>query len=150
MATKIESFNPAAAGRAPAPQPAPPRLDGAGRFVVVVDDDPDARDLLCSILIPQGFDVATVDSGKECIKIFQRRPVDLLLLDLHMPEMEGMEVLDHVIATWPKTRVVIVSAFGDWPTYFEAMKKGAVDLLQKPYSQDELLRVVRVALRQME
>lgn len=145
MATKSGTKDPAAVpAKSTASCPTP---DGAGKFVLIVDDESEARDILCKILTPLGFEVATVDCGKECIKILQRRPVDLVLLDLRMPEMEGMDVLKVVMESWPRTRVVIISAYGDWPTYFDALKLGAVDLLQKPYSREELLRVIDVALR---
>ena len=122
-------------------------MEGAGKFVMIVDDDPDSREILYQFLAGKGFEIATVDCGAECLKTLQRRPVDLLLLDLRMPGLDGMEVLEHITRTWPQIRVVVVSAYGDWETYFEATGKGAVDVLQKPLIENQLGRVVEAAFR---
>ncbi len=117
-----------------------------GKSILVVDDDPDARDFIYWTLFPLGYDISQAGSGDECLEKMMNRRFDLLLLDLRMPGMDGMEVLEKARARHPGTCVILISAYADWPDYFLAVTKGARDVIPKPLSCNELLRVVWAAL----
>ncbi len=123
-----------------------PAMVGRGKSILVVDDDPDLRDFIYWTLFPLGYDVNQAESGDECLEKMQKRRFDLLLLDLRMPGMQGMEVLEKSRALHPGTCVILISAYADWPDYFEAVSKGARDVIPKPLSSNELMRVVWAAL----
>jgi len=114
--------------------------------VLVVDDDPAVRKVVEALLVQSGIDVAAVASGREALAVLEERPIDVMVTDLQMPEMDGMALLDRVEAQWPAVPVIILTAHGTVPTAVEAMKRGASDFVLKPFDRDELLFVVQKAL----
>jgi two-component system response regulator AtoC len=118
-------------------------LDGS---VLVVDDDPAVRQVVQALLVQAGIEVAAASSGREALGMLEDRPVDVMITDLNMPEMDGMTLLGRVNAQWPAVPVVILTAHGTVPVAVEAMKRGACDFVLKPFDRDELLFVVRKAI----
>ena len=115
--------------------------------ILVVDDERPLRGLLVRILRGEGYQVLEAGGGEEALQLLERRAVHLVITDLRMPGMDGMEVLRRVHRTAPETLVVVLTAFGTINSAVEAMKLGAVDYLTKPLSSpDELRVVVREAL----
>ncbi len=114
--------------------------------VLVVDDDPGVRYTLREILASEGLAVDEAADGAEALARFQAAPVPLVVTDLRMPRLDGMELLRAVLAREPATRVVVVTAHGSERQAVEAMKAGAYDYFRKPFDNDELLAVVRRAL----
>jgi len=114
--------------------------------VLVVDDDPGVRYTLREILTSEGLAVEEAADGAEALARFEANPAPLVLTDLRMPRMDGMELLRRLVARAPAPRVVLVTAHGSERQAVEAMKAGAFDYFRKPFDTDELLAVVRRAL----
>jgi two-component system response regulator HydG len=111
-----------------------------------VDDDRDTRDALEVILRREGFTVLTAASGEEALDYLQQQSVDVLLCDVRMPKMDGLEVLRRVRTTEAGVVVVMMSGHHDIAVAVEAMKQGAFDYLMKPLNKDDVLRAVQKAL----
>ncbi len=124
------------------------RDDGPGKAtVLVIDDEAHLRGLLARLLEDEGHMVYEAGSGEEALALLEKRAVHLVVTDLRMPGMDGMEVVRHVKRTAPETQVVVLTAFGTVDSAVEAMKLGAVDYLTKPLSDlDEFRLVVAKAL----
>jgi DNA-binding NtrC family response regulator len=114
--------------------------------ILVVDDEKNIRLTLGQTLAMVGYTVETAVNGEDALNQLQSRPFDLMLLDLRMPGMDGIEVLRQVMERRPETRVVVVTAHGSVDTAVEAMKLGAVDFIQKPFAPQEIRDLVRKVL----
>jgi DNA-binding NtrC family response regulator len=114
--------------------------------VLVVDDDPGVRYTLREILESEGLAVEEAADGAEALALHDARPVPLVITDLRMPGMDGMELLRRLTALSRPPRVVVVTAHGSERQAVDAMKAGAHDYFKKPFESDELLAVVRRAL----
>src|SRR5688572_17495510 len=114
--------------------------------ILVADDDPDIRDVLCDRLLAEGYAVQTAADGAEALGIVRADPPDLLLLDLMMPRVGGLELLDTLRAEGLDVTAVIITAAGTVPRAVEAMRKGAYDFLAKPFDPQQVLLTVRKAL----
>ncbi len=110
----------------------------AGRRVLVVDDEKNIRLTLTQSLRALELETDAAMNGEEALSKIQREPYDLMLLDLRMPGMDGMEVLRRARQLRPELPVVILTAYGSVESAVEAMKLGAVDFLQKPFSPKEI------------
>src|SRR3972149_4329361 len=100
--------------------------------VLVVDDEPGVRESI-RILLSSDYDVATVPSGDAALDAIQREPPQLVLLDIVMPGIDGMELLERVRVSDPGLPIVILTATKTVKTAVAAMKLGAFDYLQKPF-----------------
>lgn len=110
--------------------------------VLVVDDEEAVRNLLKRALEEAGYHVTTAADGEEALDKVSRREIEVMLLDIRMPGLSGMDVLRKVMEGYPDTSVVMVSAVADATTAVEAMKAGAYDYVTKPFNlQDVTLRV---------
>ena len=118
----------------------------AGATVLVADDDPVARDLLAEVLAGEGYRVRAAPDGEACLRAAAAEPVDLALVDLRMPGVDGLEVLRRLGQSRPGLPVVILTAFGSIDTAIEAIRAGAYDYLSKPFRMEEIRLVVRRAL----
>src|SRR6266508_5060856 len=107
--------------------------------ILVVDDEPAQRELVCGFLRKHSFDVAEAGGGREAVTRFKEKPFDLVLTDQSMPDLSGIEVLEAVRSTSPETAVVIITAYGTIETAVSAVKAGAADYLTKPLNLDDLL-----------
>lgn len=114
--------------------------------LLVVDDDPDVREML-RMLFSHRFDVITVKSGKQALEILASYPVDVVLLDLLMPELDGLAVLERLRASGCKARVIVVSGLERAEAVVTALRLGAVDYVTKPFDPDHLLFTVEAARR---
>ncbi len=114
--------------------------------VLVVDDDPGVRYTLREILASEGLVVDEAADGAEALARFEAQPAPLVVTDLRMPGMDGMELLRRLAARAPAPRVVVITAHGSERQAVEAMKAGAYDYFRKPFENEELLAVVRRAL----
>jgi two-component system nitrogen regulation response regulator NtrX len=118
----------------------------AGETVLVVDDEREIRDSLAMILEYEGYSCRSAPDGDTALSLFTNESPELVLLDIRMPGLSGLEVLERLKSIEPSTPVVIISAHGDVPTAVEAIKKGAFDFLEKPLDRDRILLTVRRGL----
>ena len=114
--------------------------------VLVVDDNRDHSQALAKIFERAGYRVGTAGDGQEALTILTERPFDLVITDLRMPRMNGLDLLRSIRAMSPHVPVLIVTAFGEWTTYIEAIDCGCVDYLSKPVRREEILMAARKAL----
>ncbi len=132
------------------PTSTPPRRpsgapSGRGK-VLVVDDEAALRRSVARILMSRGFDVDTAEDGLAALDLLKARAVDVILLDLMMPKMGGMEVLAKVRKDFPDVAVIMMTAFGDIDTAVAAVRAGAYDFLAKPFpSADAMVHVLEKA-----
>ena len=116
--------------------------------ILVIDDEQIMRDGCSRILSKDGWSVITTENGKLGLEEIKGHPenIDVILLDLMMPGMSGMEVLDQVRAIDPNLLVIVITGYATVESAVEAMKKGAYDFIPKPFTPDQLRIVVRRAL----
>ncbi|MBI5846837.1 MAG: sigma-54-dependent Fis family transcriptional regulator [Nitrospirae bacterium] len=113
------------------------------RGKILVIDDEDIVRLSCSrSLVPEGYELKMAKNGPEGLKILDEETFDLVLTDLKMPNMDGIEVLGTIKEKWPKTDVVIVTGYQTVETAVKAIKLGAFDYIEKPFTPDSLVETV--------
>ncbi|GAB6084631.1 sigma-54 dependent transcriptional regulator [Desulfuromonas carbonis] len=117
-----------------------------GMEIAVVDDDTVIRDGLRRILEGAGYRVETFARGQLAIDRFAKKSFDLVLSDLKMPGLNGIEVLKGIRALQPEVPIIIITGYGTVDTAVEAMKNGAVDYIAKPFTPDQLLTKLTLAL----
>lgn len=111
--------------------------------VLVVDDEPSVRYALDLILRRDGHSVAAADGGKSALALLASRKFDVVVADIRMPDMSGLELLNTVRAQWPTTPVIIITAHATLDTGMAALKAGAFEFIVKPFDADELLACIR-------
>jgi len=119
-----------------------------GATILVVDDDPAVRQALEINLGKAGFEVRLAQTGAEAIDSLHDAPADVVLTDLKMPGMTGLELLEEVRQRWPDTQVVLMTGYGTVERAVEAMRLGAHDFIIKPVSRAELVAILERALRE--
>jgi DNA-binding response OmpR family regulator len=117
------------------------------KSILVVDDEKNIRLTMSRSLEPLGIPVQTAVNGEEALQKLRESPFGLVFLDLKMPGMDGMEVLRQIKKDWPKSRVIIITAHGTIESAVEAMKLGAVDFIQKPFSPVEIRDLATLVLK---
>lgn len=118
--------------------------------ILCVDDESVILDSFRRILVLDGYSVDTVEQGKEALGLIQTHSYDFVFTDLKMPEMDGLEVTKSVKHLRPDIDVVIITGFATVETAVECMKFGAMDYVQKPFTEDELLEFVKKLLIKRE
>ncbi|MEK6693226.1 MAG: sigma-54 dependent transcriptional regulator [Nitrospirota bacterium] len=118
--------------------------------ILVVDDDRALRHVLIEILQKNNFLTLEASSSKETFEIFRRERPDSVLLDLKMPDMDGIEVMQELKKIDPDIPVIIVTAYGDIPTAVESIKLGAYDFIVKPPKFDKLIFTLKRAIEKLE
>ncbi|MDR2725696.1 MAG: response regulator [Candidatus Adiutrix sp.] len=120
---------------------------GSGQRVLIVDDSPIMRQMLVKIFTDEGFKVAgeAVD-GSEALEMFESLNPDLITLDIVMPKMRGIEVLERIMATKPEARVIMASSVSDARTVMHCLKMGAKQYIVKPYDESKISDAVKKAL----
>ena len=114
--------------------------------ILVVDDEKSMRDLLSITLDKEGYDVLTAAGGEPAIETLHRESVDVVITDLRMPKVDGLQVLRIAKEISPDTAVIMITAVASTETAVEAMKLGAYDYITKPFKLDEVNLIVRNAL----
>ena len=110
--------------------------------ILIVDDEKNIRLTLSMALEALGVEVDSAEDGEEALAKLKEKEFGLILLDLHMPGVDGMEVLRQVREIRPDIRVVIITAYGTVELAVEAMRLGAVDFVQKPFVPEEIRKMV--------
>ena len=116
------------------------------QHILVVDDELSMRELLEYLLIREGYQVSLAENGKKAISMLGKKPYDLLLCDIKLGDMTGLDVLRASKKQYPDSVVVMISAFATAETAVEAMNEGAYDYVPKPFDNDELLATIEKAL----
>lgn len=114
--------------------------------ILVVDDEEGARDLFNTILTDEGYDVSLASDGEEALILFKSHPFNLVITDIRMPVMDGLQLLQEIRKTGSKTEVIMVTAYGEVESYLKAMSLGAAEYINKPVRIKELKRIVHKVL----
>ena len=122
----------------------------ARKSILVVDDEKSQREILEMILSGEGYNVTTAASGEAALRIARERRFDLALTDLKMTGMDGIELLQKLLAHDSSIIVILITAHGSIDSAKEALRRGAFDYLEKPYERDTLLETVRRALLRLD
>lgn len=116
--------------------------------ILVVDDDADMREMILDMLKDRGYNVTIAGSGLDALRMLGEEDYAVVLTDLRMKGMQGMELLTEIKRNYPAINVILMTAFGSVETAVEAMKHGASDYLTKPVKKDELVRVIERVVRE--
>jgi two-component system response regulator PilR (NtrC family) len=118
--------------------------------ILVVDDERSMREILEIFLKSEGYGVSVADNGKSALEVMKNDFFDLIITDMKMPKVGGLELLRNVKEISPETIVVIITAFGTTESAVEAMKLGAYDYITKPFQMDDIRLVVKNALEKQK
>ncbi|MGA2382118.1 MAG: HD domain-containing phosphohydrolase [Gemmatimonadales bacterium] len=120
--------------------------DGKALRCLIVDDEPHLRSILERLLTGEGFVCRSAASGREALRELEREPAELIVSDIRMPEMDGMQLLAEVRCRWPDTGVVMITAVSDVSSAIWCLTQGALDYVAKPFQVDDVKARVRQAL----
>ena len=123
-----------------------PQAPTPEQIIYLVDDDEALRDSLAWLLESQGFKVAAFASAEDFLKAWRPEFNGCLLLDVRMPGMSGLELHERLRAQYSTLPIIFITGHGDVPMAVAALKKGAVDFIEKPFNDTELLRLVSQCL----
>jgi two-component system response regulator PilR (NtrC family) len=129
--------------------PQPTDREAAPR-VLVADDERSMRELLSIVLRREGYEVLLAESGRDAVALLEAQPVDLVISDLRMPDMSGVDVLRAAKQIDPDMSAIVITAFASTDTAVEALRLGASDYLTKPFDVDELKLLVRRTLERRQ
>ncbi|MCX6999314.1 MAG: response regulator, partial [Candidatus Sumerlaeota bacterium] len=117
-----------------------------GRRILIVDDEKNTREGLKWALDGKNYDISLATDGQEAADLLSIQPFDLVITDLKMPAMDGMDLLNLILKKYPKTIVIILTGHATVENAVEAMKKGAYDYIEKPINIDDLNLLVEHTL----
>ncbi len=120
--------------------------DGGGSSILVVDDEEIMRSFLHDVLSGEGYQVEVAPTGEEAVERFKEKEYDLVITDIKMPGIDGMEVLQEAKRLHPMTEVVVMTGYASLESAVESMKKGAADYITKPFNIDQIRIVVAKTL----
>ena len=118
--------------------------------ILLMEDEPSVGKGLQMTLKEEGYRVDWAMTGQSALETFSRKGFDLLVADLRLPDIDGMEVIKHIKEQRPETEVIVITGYSTVPSAVEAMKLGAYDYLLKPFTEDEFRTTVQGALKQKE
>ncbi len=114
--------------------------------ILVVDDDAEVRMATRDFLSSKGYEVAVAEGGREALRMIEASPPDVVLLDVAMPVMDGMETLRRIVATHPAMPVIMVTANADIEITSKVLQLGAADYVPKPFDLDYLDQAISIQL----
>ena len=115
--------------------------------LLIVDDEINIRRVLAAMLKREGYEVTAAGDGEQALTALHKSPIDVVITDLVMPRLGGLDLLRRVAAEFPDVPVIMITAHGTVDTAVEAMKAGAFDYITKPFDQEELKKVILKATR---
>ena len=115
--------------------------------ILIVDDEPDVRNFLSTLIQDAGFQTETAVDGVDALEKIQARPYALVLLDLKIPGVTGLEVLAAIREQQPTAKVIIITGYASIETAVAGARMGAIDYLPKPFTPEEIRHVTENALR---
>ena len=117
--------------------------------ILIVDDEESVRDSLYNWFIEDGFRVACAENAKKALTILESDQFDIILADIKMPGMDGLEMLRRIKSIKPDSIVIVMTAFATVDTAVKALKDGAYDYVTKPFDPDDLTHLIRNATKQI-
>jgi len=117
-----------------------------GKKILVVDDEPEVRQLMEHFLTERGYEVRIAENGRLGLLALDTFTPDVVLLDMHMPEMDGLETLKHIAARLPTLPVIMVTVNDDVATTSRLLELGAADYVPKPFNLDYLEQSINIQL----
>jgi DNA-binding NtrC family response regulator len=117
--------------------------------IMVVDDESIVGRRLKPALEKSGYEVEVYENGQSAMERIAAQPFDIVVTDVRMDEIDGMQVLERVLATSPRTKVIIITGYATVELAREALIKGAFDFIAKPFKPDDLRNVIEKAKRQL-
>ncbi|HOI31634.1 MAG TPA: sigma-54 dependent transcriptional regulator [Bacteroidales bacterium] len=117
--------------------------------ILIVDDEASVRDSLYNWFLEDGFEVSCAEDASKALKILDHEHFDIILADIKMPGMDGLELLRRIKQIIPDAIIIIITAFATVDTAVQALKDGAFDYVTKPFDPDDLSHLIRNALRQV-
>lgn len=120
--------------------------------ILIIDDEPLMRISMSDALEAEGYNIDSAESGGEGLEALKTNNYDIVVTDLKLPEVDGLQILKNCKKLLPRAKVLMITAYGSVETAVEAMKQGAYDYIKKPFSMDELILMIKrlVALRDLE
>jgi DNA-binding NtrC family response regulator len=115
--------------------------------IMVIDDEPLMRITVQDALVAEGYDVTAAETGEKGLTLLREKQPDILITDLKLPDVDGIQILKRVKTVTPETQVIMITAYGSIDSAVTAMKEGASDYLTKPFAMDELLLIIKRLLR---
>jgi DNA-binding NtrC family response regulator len=111
--------------------------------ILVIDDEPIIRISCERTLAPEGYEVRTASGGREGLTFLEQENFGLVILDLKMPDIDGIEVLNAIREKWPETKVIMISGYSTVDTAVQALRLGAFNFIEKPFTPDTLISAVK-------
>ncbi|HTT71179.1 MAG TPA: response regulator, partial [Anaeromyxobacteraceae bacterium] len=118
--------------------------------VLIVDDELNIRRVLSAMLAREGYEVTAAADGEQALAVLQKTPVHVVVTDLVMPRLGGLELLAQITSEFPDVPVIVITAHGTVDSAVQALKAGAFDYITKPFEQEELKMVIAKASRAHE
>jgi len=115
--------------------------------ITVIDDEPLMRITVQDALTAEGYKVTAAETGEKGLTLLREKQADILITDLKLPDVDGIQILKEVKTVSPETQVIMITAYGSIDSAVTAMKEGASDYLTKPFAMDELLLIIKRILR---
>lgn len=116
--------------------------------ILIVDDDPAVLKLLGIAIASFGFEFAAARNGREAITTLQKQEFEIIITDMMMPEVDGMQLLEHVKKNYPRTDVIVVTGYTGTFSYMDVVRAGASDFITKPFNFDELEAKINRIIRE--
>jgi DNA-binding NtrC family response regulator len=117
-------------------------MDKPKARILIVDDETDLRTLLRHILTAQGYQITDAEDGEEAIELIKKQKFDIALLDIQMPNINGIQVLKYIKEHSPQTKAVMLTGYADLKHAMEAKEFGARDFIGKPYKLEDVLSTI--------
>jgi DNA-binding NtrC family response regulator len=118
--------------------------------ILIVDDDENIRKVIATILEEEGYAVESVDTARKAIEKTKRKFYNLALIDIRLPDMEGIELLTKMKTTTPRIRKIIITGYPTLQNAMEAVNRGADAYIMKPFDMDKVLSTIKNQLRKQE
>ena len=123
---------------------------GETNRILIIDDDENIRKVLTTILEDEGYDVESVDTAKKAIERTRRKFYNLALIDIRLPDMEGIELLTKMKNTTPKIRKIIITGYPTLQNAVEAVNRGADAYILKPFDMEKVLEEIEDQLKKQQ
>ena len=114
--------------------------------ILVIDDDPEVRMATRDFLSSKGYDVSVAEGGRDALRQLDSSPADVVLLDVAMPDMDGLETLKRIVSAHPNVPVIMVTGNADIEITSKVLQLGAADYVPKPFDLDYLNQAIRIQL----